>query len=160
MQARQGKAGQGWPERIDVRFTEGRALPSLLCRVIAYPELPPSLNYLHPFNRERPRGAMHDVAQKLSFVCFLFSFLSTLKSHKTASPMVNLFGGTMQQGQVQDGRGASAGVMESTQEGQCMPICDPAAAVVICTASNSSCLLANPQLVAAICTAMPRYAMQ
>ena len=73
LQGEQGKAG----ERIDARFTEGRARLCLLCRVIACPELPPSVNYLHPLTA---RGAMQDLAK--NFVCFCFHFCQLSRGTK------------------------------------------------------------------------------
>ena len=119
-------------------------MPSLLCRVIGCPELQPSVNYLHPFNRSR-RNARRGA--ELIICLFLFSSLSQEPQNSRPDGQPFWQNNALCRGRCSRGSRASAGVMESTQEDQCMPIYDPAAAV-ICTASNSSCLFANPQLVA------------
>ena len=72
MQASAGKAGQGWPERIDVRFTEGREL-CLLCFAGSLPTLN-CRPRLITCTLLTTRGAMQDLAQNLSFLFFVFQF--------------------------------------------------------------------------------------
>ena len=76
---------------------------------------------------------MQGLAQNLRLICFCFHFCQ--QPHH-------------------QGCRASAEAMESTQEGQCMPIYD---LTVICTASNSSCLFGKPPDWFLIFFAMPCY---